>query len=78
VANTIGTAIPTGSLRKTQALALALGLTVMLLLLQVPWVKAVALVGFGVVAVGAVLRTRFGQPVQGTPVLDSFPQSAAV
>jgi hypothetical protein len=78
VANTIGAAIPTGRLRKTQALALALGLTVMLLLWQVPVLNVIAAIGLGVVAVGAVLRTRFGQPTQGTPVLDSYPQPASV
>ncbi len=78
VANTIGAAIPTGRLRKTQALALALGLVVMLLLWQVPVVNVLAALALGTVAVGAVLRTRFGQPMPGTPVLDSFPQPASL
>lgn len=69
-ANVIGERIPTGKLRKTQALILAVGLLVMLVAFEIPVLGWFALAGVMSVAFGAMIRTRFGQPPKGTPMLD--------
>lgn len=69
-ANVIGERIPTGKLRKTQALILAVGLLVMLVAFEIPVLGWFALFAVLSVAFGAMIRTRFGQPPKGTPVLD--------
>jgi hypothetical protein len=77
VANAVGTALPTGRVRKTQALVLAAGLAVLLMLAHIPVLGPVALSLAMLVSFGAIIRTRFGQPPRGTPVLDS-PMAATV
>jgi hypothetical protein len=70
VANAVGAAFPTGRLRKTQALALGLGLLLLMLAAEVPVLGPLLLSVAIFVSLGAILRTRFGQPPKGTPVLD--------
>jgi hypothetical protein len=78
VANIIGGALPTGPLRRTQALVLALGILALILVANVPVLGPIAMAAAVFVSLGAIIRTRFGQPAKGTPVLDSMPSSAAV
>lgn len=70
VANTIGAKLPTGKLRKTQALVLAVGLLVLLLAWQIPGLRWLELVLVVAVSMGAIIRTRFGQNSRSTPLLD--------
>lgn len=77
VANTLGMKLPTGRLRKTQALVLALGLLVLLLVTRIPVLGPILLSGALFVSLGAIIRTRFGQPPRGTPMIDTV-QAAPV
>jgi hypothetical protein len=70
VANAVGTKLPTGRMRKTQALALAIGLFAMLLVSRIPGIGPVVLTGAVFVSMGAIIRTRFGQQARGTPQMD--------
>ena len=70
VANTIGAKMPTGKLRKTQALVLAVGLLVLVLSFQVPVLGLMVFFLTAAIAFGAIIRTRFGQNTRGTPMLD--------
>ncbi len=72
VANTIGGALPTGRVRKTQALALGLGLLALMLAVELPVVGPLLLTLAIFVSLGAVVRTRFGQPRRGLPMVDSL------
>lgn len=75
VASRLGMALPVGRLRRTQALALALGTLALVLVSMVP-VLGPMLVGVAAMTgLGAVVRTRFGQPGRGTPVIDLPRQS---
>ena len=76
VANTLGAQIPTGKLRKTQALVLAVGLLALLLVCQVPVIGWLVLIVATVVSMGAVIRTRFGQNSRSTPMLDPMQHTA--
>jgi hypothetical protein len=76
VANMVGAKIPTGKLRKTQALVLAVGLLAMLLVWQVPGMRWVELMLVMALSLGAIIRTRFGQNSRGTPMLDPMHQAA--
>jgi hypothetical protein len=78
VANTIGAVLPTGRVRKTQALALALGLLVLMIVAQIPVLGPLVILPAVFVSLGAIIRTRFGQPLHGTPVLDSMPHAATL
>ncbi len=70
VANAIGSKMPTGKLRKTQALVLAVGLLAMLLVFQVPVLGWMLFFVAAFISLGAIIRTRFGQGPRSTPMLD--------
>lgn len=70
IANALGAKLPTGKLRKTQALVLAVGLFAMLLVFQIPVLGVMALLVAAFISAGAIIRTRFGQSSRGTPMLD--------
>lgn len=70
VANIVGARFPTGRMRKTQALVLAVGLLLLLLVGQIPVLGPMVL-GLAVfVSLGAIIRTRFGDRTRGTPIAD--------
>jgi len=71
VANVLGTRLPTGRVRKTQAIALALGVLVLLVAFHIPVLGVLALMAVVSVGLGAMIRTRFGQPPRGMPMVDS-------
>lgn len=71
IANAVGTALPLGRMRRTQAMVLALGLFALLLLAQVPVLGPIALSLAVCVSLGAVLRTRLGATPKGLPVTES-------
>jgi len=60
VASDIGMRLPFFRGRKTQALVLAVGLALMLLAGLIPVVGPIALTLTGLIALGAIIRTRFG------------------
>ncbi len=70
VASVVGAALPLGRVRKTQALVLAVGLAVLLLASSLPWVGWAVISGICLMAFGAMVTTRFGQPPRGLPVPD--------
>lgn len=71
IANTVGTSMPLGRIRRTQAMVLALGLFVLLLVAQVPVLGPLMLSLAVCVSLGAVLRTRLGATPKGLPVMES-------
>ncbi|MEW5737811.1 MAG: hypothetical protein AB1938_02735 [Myxococcota bacterium] len=71
VANRLGVALPSGRLRKTQALALALGILALMLVSLIPVLGKIVLIIAALIGFGAIIRTRFGQPTRGTPIFDS-------
>jgi hypothetical protein len=73
VANAVGAKLPTGKLRKTQALVLAAGLFALLLVGQIPVLGPMVLAAAVFISLGAIIRTRFGQGGRGTPMLDQMP-----
>lgn len=73
-ASVLGQAVPTGKLRKTQALVLAVGLLALLLVSKIPVLGAIVLALVICVAMGAIIRTRFGQPTRGLPMPDRATQ----
>jgi hypothetical protein len=78
VASLVGGLVPIGRWRKTQALALGLGLLLLLLVWTlVPVVSWLMLAVVTFISVGAILRTRFGQPPRGTPIFERDPSVAA-
>lgn len=77
VANALGASLPTGRLRKTQALALGLGLLALMLATEIPVLGPLLGVLAVFVSLGAIIRTRFGQPPRGTPMVDTL-QGASV
>jgi len=69
LANTVGTTMPMGRVRRTQAMVLALGLVVMLLVAHVPVLGPLLLSLAACVSLGAVLRTRLGSVTpKGLPI----------
>lgn len=78
VANVVGSRMPTGKLRKTQALVLAVGLFAMLLSMQVPVLGVLVFVVAAAISFGAIIRTRFGQSSRGTPMLDPMQTTAPI
>ena len=82
VANVVGSKVPVARLRRTQAIALAVGLLVMLLVARIP-VAGPLLMSVGIfVSLGAIVRTRLGQRGQGMPIstssfIDSTPSQPA-
>ena len=78
VANVVGSKLPTGKLRKTQALVLAVGLFAMLLSMQVPVIGVLVFLVAAAISFGAIIRTRFGQSSRGTPMLDPMQTTAPI
>lgn len=82
VANIVGSRMPVARLRRTQALALAAGLLLMLLVAKIP-VAGPLLISIGaLVSLGAIIRTRLGQRGHGMPIstsgfIDSTPSQPA-
>jgi hypothetical protein len=71
IAHRLGASLPLGRATRTQALVLAAGTLVVMGVAQIPVLGPFAVGCAGVVGLGAVLRTRFGQPPRGTPVIES-------
>lgn len=78
VANVLGTKVPTGRVRKTQALVLAVGLLALLLIGHIPVLGPLMMTAAVFVSMGAIIRTRFGQSGKGLPVLDPMQQPATI
>ena len=76
IANTVGAKLPTGKLRKTQALVLAVGLFALLLVGHIPVLGPMVMAVAVFISMGAIIRTRFGQSSHGTPMLDPMQHSA--
>lgn len=70
VANAVGARLPTGNLRKTQALVLAVGLLTLLLVGRIPVLGHLVMAEAVFISMGAIIRTRFGQNSRSTPMLD--------
>jgi hypothetical protein len=70
IANTVGTAIPMGRVRRTQAMVLALGLLLLLVAAQVPVLGPLMMSLAVCVSLGAALRTRLGATPKGLPVAE--------
>lgn len=70
LANVLGAALPVARGRKTQAIALALGLMVLVLLSAIPVVGPLSMFFVFLASAGAIIRTRFGAPRRGLPVPD--------
>jgi hypothetical protein len=60
IANMLGAMLPTGRLRRTQALVLAVGALLVVAIGSIPVLGPLATSLAALVAVGAILRTRFG------------------
>lgn len=67
VASSIGTRLPVMRGRKTQAMVMALGLLVLLVVGQIPVLGSLVLIAAAMVGLGAVIRTQFGRRQQGIP-----------
>jgi hypothetical protein len=67
VASELGTRMPVLVGRKTQALVLALGLLILLVVGRIPVLGPLVLVLASFIALGAVIRTRFGHRPRGIP-----------
>lgn len=68
VANLVGGRFPVPRLRRTQAVALAVGLLSMLLVARIPVVGPLMMSIATFISLGAIIRTRIGQRGQGLPV----------
>jgi len=78
VSNSLGAVIPTGKLRRTQALVLAIGVLMMMIVAQIPVVGPLLFALAATVALGAMVTTRLGQPPRGLAMPDTtFTGSAA-
>ncbi len=78
VANILGSRIPVPRLRRTQAIALAVGLLSILLVARIPVLGPVVVSIAMAVSLGAIIRTRLGHRGQGMPIstasfIDSTP-----
>jgi hypothetical protein len=71
IANTVGTSMPLGKLRRTQAMVLALGLLALMIVSHVPVLGPLVMSMAICVSLGAVLRTRLGATPKGLPVTES-------
>ncbi len=67
LANEIGMRLPIFRGRKTQALILAVGTFVLLVVGKVPYLGPLAIAVLMTIAFGAAIRTRFGQAPKGVP-----------
>ncbi len=70
VASEIGLRLPVLRARKSQAVVLALGLLVMLLVARIPVIGVLMGIAVVLLSLGAIIRTRFGQPTRGFPEAD--------
>lgn len=73
VASEVGLRVPVLRARKTQAAVLALGLLVLLGVAQIPVLGPIVMTTVTAIALGAIIRTRFGQRNRGIPEPDPFP-----
>lgn len=71
IANTVGTSMPLGKVRRTQAMVLALGLLALMIVSHVPVLGPLVMSMAICVSLGAVLRTRLGATPKGLPVMES-------
>ncbi len=71
IANTVGTSMPLGKMRRTQAMVLALGLLALMIVSHVPVLGPLVMAVAICVSLGAVLRTRLGATPKGLPVMES-------
>ncbi len=79
VATELGTRLPLFRGRKTQALVLALGIALLILVGFVPILGPLALVFLGCMGFGAIIRTRFGARAKPrSPDLDDLPTGVPV
>ena len=71
VSNSLGSVIPTGRLRRTQAMVLAIGVLLMMIVAQIPVVGPAVFIVSALVALGAMVTTRLGQSPRGLAVPDT-------
>ncbi|MBE2253458.1 MAG: hypothetical protein IAE78_28275 [Myxococcus sp.] len=71
IANTLGTSMPLGRVRRTQAMVLAVGLLALMLVAHVPVLGPLVMSLAVCVSLGAVVRTRLGATPRGLPVMES-------
>lgn len=71
IASEIGLKLPVFRKSKTQALVLALGLLVLLGAAEIPVLGPISMTLLGLAALGAIIRTRFGQTPKGIPRPDA-------
>ncbi len=71
VGNSVGSLIPTGRLRRTQALVLAIGVLLMVVVWQIPVVGVIVWALAAMIALGAMVTTRLGQPPRGLAMPES-------
>ncbi len=76
VASEIGLRLPVFRSRKTQALMLALGLLVMMIAAEIPVAGPLAMAVVSLAGLGAIIRTRFGQPPKGYPEPEPAPTTS--
>ncbi|AKJ04156.1 cytoskeletal protein CcmA (bactofilin family) [Archangium gephyra] len=67
VASSIGTRLPVMRGRKTQAMVMALGLLILLVLARIPVLGPLVVVAAALVGFGAVIRTQLGRRPRGIP-----------
>lgn len=67
VASEIGTRLPLLAVRKTQAIVLAAGLLILLVVSRIPVIGTLAVVVISVIALGAFIRALLGSRKQGIP-----------
>ncbi|MFZ5468808.1 MAG: polymer-forming cytoskeletal protein [Myxococcota bacterium] len=70
LASGLGLRLPFFRRRKTQATVLAVGLLVLLVIAEVPVLGPLAMTFASLAALGAIIRTRFGQTPRGFPVAE--------
>lgn len=68
MAMAIGSALPSGKLRRTQALVLGMGCLVLSVAAEIPYLGPAMVVLAGLVSLGVVIRTRMGAPRLGMPI----------
>ena len=73
IASELGRVIPLFRSRTSQAVILAKGIAVMLIVFHIPFIGALIFSMLCAIAIGAAIRTRYGTANQGTPILDASP-----
>lgn len=71
VSNSVGSLIPTGKIRRTQALVLAIGVLLMMVVAQIPFVGPLLFALAAMVALGSMVTTRLGQSPRGLAMPDT-------